>query len=79
MSFVDGLRHQLRALAGARQFARELDEEMHFHLSLDAMQREHATCGSLSSEDAHFAARRRFGNLTSLTEETRSRRWAPTA
>ena len=72
MSFVDGLRHQLRALTGARRYARELDEEMHFHLSLDAMQREHAARGSLSSEDARFAARRRFGNLTSLTEATRS-------
>ena len=72
MSFFDGLRHRIRALAGARQYARELDEEMHFHLSLDAMQREHAARGSLSGEDARFAARRRFGNLTSLTEETRS-------
>ncbi|MDQ2767375.1 MAG: ABC transporter permease [Gemmatimonadota bacterium] len=72
MSFVDGLRHQLRALTGARQYARELDEEMHFHLSLDAMQREHAARGALSSDDARFAARRKFGNLTSLTEETRA-------
>src|SRR5665647_2081562 len=72
MSFVDGLRHQLRALTGARQYTRELDEEMRFHLSLDAMQREHAARGALSSEDARFAARRRFGNLTSLTEETRT-------
>ena len=72
MSFVDGLRHQLRALTGSRQYARELDEEMHFHLSLDAMQREHAARGAMSNEDARFAARRRFGNLTSLTEETRS-------
>ncbi|MDB4911303.1 MAG: permease, partial [Gemmatimonadetes bacterium] len=72
MSLLDGLRHQLRALTGARQYARELDEEMHFHLSLDAMQREHAAHGTLSSADARFAARRRFGNLTSLTEETRS-------
>jgi putative ABC transport system permease protein len=72
MSLLDGLRHQLRALTGARSYARELDEEMHFHLSLDAMQREHAAHGALSAADARFAARRRFGNLTSLTEETRS-------
>jgi predicted permease len=72
MSLLDGLRHQLRALTGARQYARELDEEMRFHLSLDAMQREHAARGSLSSEDARFAARRNFGNLTALTEATRS-------
>src|SRR5450755_2891204 len=72
MSFVDGLRHQLRALTGTRQYARELDEEMHFHLSLDAMQREHTARGTLSAADARFAAHRRFGNLTTLTEETRA-------
>jgi predicted permease len=72
MSLLDGLRHQLRALTGARRYARELDEEMHFHLSLDAMQREHAAHGTLSTADARFAARKRFGNLTSITEDTRS-------
>ncbi|MEO7040514.1 MAG: ABC transporter permease [Gemmatimonadaceae bacterium] len=72
MSFFDGLRHKLRALTGTRQYARELDEEMHFHLSLDAMQREHAAHGELSAADARDAARRRFGNVTALTEETRA-------
>jgi putative ABC transport system permease protein len=71
MSFLDGLRHQLGALTGARRYARELDEEMQFHLSLEAMQREHAAQGMLSRSDARFAARKKFGNLTSLTEETR--------
>ena len=72
MSLVDGLRHQLRALIGSRQYARELDEELHFHLSLDAMQREHAARGTLSANEARFAARRRFGNLTSIAEATRA-------
>jgi putative ABC transport system permease protein len=72
MSLLDGLRHQLRALTGSRAYARELDEEMHFHLSLDAMQREHTARGTLSAADARFAAHRRFGNLTTLTEETRA-------
>jgi putative ABC transport system permease protein len=72
MSLLDGLRHQLRALTSSREYARELDEEMHFHLSLDAMQREHAARGALSAADARFASRRRFGNLTALTEETRA-------
>jgi putative ABC transport system permease protein len=72
MSLLDGLRHQLRALTSSREYARELDEEMHFHLSLDAMQREHGAHGALSASDARSAARRRFGNLTSLTEETRA-------
>jgi putative ABC transport system permease protein len=71
MSLLDGVRHQLRALLGARRYARELDAEMQFHLSLDAMQREHAAHGALSPADARSAARRRFGNLTSVTESTR--------
>src|SRR5438309_11843003 len=72
MSLLDGLRHQLRALTGARRYARELDEEMRFHVSLDAMQREHAAHGTLSPSDAQMAARRRFGNRTALTEDARS-------
>src|SRR6478752_4424535 len=72
MSLLDGVRHQLRALFGARRYARELDAEMQFHLSLDAMQREHAAHGALSAGDARLAARRRFGNLTSITESTRA-------
>jgi putative ABC transport system permease protein len=72
MSLLDGVRHQLRALFGARRYARELDAEMQFHLSLDAMQREHTAHGALSAADARVAARRRFGNLTSITEHTRA-------
>ncbi len=72
MSFIDGLRHQLRTLTDSRRHAHELDAEMRFHLSLDAMQREHAARGSLSARDARAAAHRRFGNLTSITEDTRA-------
>jgi hypothetical protein len=52
MSLLDGLRHQLRVLSGARRYARELDDEMHFHLTLETMQREHAGRGALSAADA---------------------------
>ena len=72
MSLLDGLRHQLRVLTGASRYAREMDDEMHFHLALETMQREHAARGSLSATDAGFAARRRFGNLTRITESSRS-------
>ncbi len=72
MSFLDGFKHRLGALTGARKYARELDEEMHFHLSLDAMHRAHSARGELSAPDADSAARRRFGNVTRLTEETRA-------
>src|SRR5437868_15452616 len=72
MSLLDGVRHRFHALTDTRRYARELEEEMRFHLSLEAMQREHAAHGTLSSANAHRAARRRFGNLTSITERTRS-------
>ena len=58
-------------LSRSREYDRELDEEIRFHLSLEAMQREHAAQGALSPRDARFAARRRFGNPTYLKEEAR--------
>src|SRR5689334_22422830 len=72
MSLLNGLQHRLRALTNTGRYARELEEEMRFHLSLEAMQREHAAHGTLSSADARDAARKRFGNLTSITERTRA-------
>jgi predicted permease len=72
MSLLDGIRHRLSVLGGARRYARELDEEMHFHLALESMQHEHAGRGSLSALDARGAARKRFGNLTMLTEDSRA-------
>jgi putative ABC transport system permease protein len=71
VSLFTALRHRLRVLLRPRSFQRDLDEEVRFHLSLDAMQQEHAAGGALSPADAGFAARRRFGNLTYLKEETR--------
>ena len=71
MSFFDGLRHRLRVLARPRVYDRELDEELHFHLSLEAMQQEQAGRGALSPRDARGKARRRFGNPTYHKEETR--------
>jgi len=72
MSLLNGLQHRLRALTNTGRYARELEEEMRFHLSLEAMQRKHAAHGTLSSADARDAARKRFGNLTSITERTRA-------
>jgi len=68
---LDMLRYRLRVLLRPEQHARDLDEEIRFHLSLEAMQREHAARGALSSNDARWAARRRFGNLTTTKEEAR--------
>src|SRR5262245_60008584 len=63
MSLLDAARHRLRVLFRSDAYARELDEEMRFHLSLDAHQ---------YPSGAEFdAARRRFGNTTYYKEETR--------
>ena len=71
MSFFDGIRHRARMLLNRADYERELDEEMRFHLDLDASQREHDARGSLSPRDARYAALRRFGNVTHHKEETR--------
>ena len=71
MSFFDAIRHKLRVLVRPADYDRELEEEVRFHLALEAMQQEHGARGALSPVDARFAARRRFGNPTYLKEETR--------
>jgi predicted permease len=71
MSFLDGWRHRLRVFGRPRSYDRDLEEEMRFHLSLEAMQQEHAARGSLTQRDARARARRRFGNPTFHKEETR--------
>jgi predicted permease len=57
-------------LAGAGRRAREsaeLDEEMRFHREM--LERD-ATLAGLSADDARYAARRRFGNRTWISEES---------
>lgn len=72
MSLLDAARHRLRVWLRPAQYDRELNEERDFHLSLDAMQREHAARGTLTGADAQFAARKRFGNTTMIKEESRT-------
>lgn len=64
MSWLDGLRHRLRAVLNPSDYERELREEHEFHQELDARQ--------LRDADA---ARRRFGNRTHYQEETRDMTW----
>src|SRR5256885_16832344 len=71
MSFLDALRYRLRVLGRPQTHDQEVDEEFRFHLSLEVMQQEHAARGALSTRDAGFRARRRFGNPTYHKEETR--------
>ena len=68
MSIFHALRHRLAVAFWRSRYDRELDEEMRFHLSLDAMQ---VVRDGVSASDARDAARRRFGNVTYLQEETR--------
>jgi putative ABC transport system permease protein len=65
------VRHRLSVLIHGGAYEREMDEEMQFHLALEAMQQATAARGRLSGEEARFAARRHFGNVTYLKEETR--------
>ena len=64
MSLIDGLRYRLRALFGPERHARELGEEIDFHLTLDG--------GAHRGSDASGRARRRFGNVGRYKEETRT-------
>jgi hypothetical protein len=59
---------RLKALVNRRRLERDLDDELAFHV---AMREEKIASGGTSSEDAHYAARQRFGNTTSLKESTR--------
>ncbi|HTJ22190.1 MAG TPA: ABC transporter permease [Gemmatimonadaceae bacterium] len=69
MSVLAALRHRLRTLLRPAAYARELREEIEFHLSLEAMEQSRGPEGSM--DDAPYAARRRFGNVTRYSEETR--------
>lgn len=71
MSFLDGWWHRVRVFFSRNRYQRELDEQARFHLSLEAMQQEHAGQGSVSPEAAAAGARRRFGNLMQVQEATR--------
>ena len=64
MSWFDGLRHRLRPLLDPRGPERDVEDEMRFHLELDAMH-----------ERDPFRARRRFGSPTYYREEIRRASW----
>ena len=66
MSLLDALRYRLRVLRDPGAYDRDLDEEFRFHLSLEAMQQQHAARGSLSARECTPAKRpsRRWLNLS---------------
>ena len=57
MGIFAALRYRFRALFRADAFARELKEEIDFHLSLEAMQTERAATDDAVRGDAPYAAR----------------------
>lgn len=69
MSLLAAIRYRLRAFFRAGAHARELREEMELHLELEAM--DYRAGPDAVPDEAPWAARRRFGNITRYTEETR--------
>jgi predicted permease len=59
---------RLKALVNRRRLDSDLDEELAFHM---AMREQNLSETSESPDDARFAARKHFGNQTSLKEATR--------
>ena len=68
MSFVDGLRHRVRAFLRRDAYEAEMDEEIRFHLETEAM---HEANAGHRAEDSLTTARRRFGRACAVKEEAR--------
>jgi len=66
--FVSHLWRRLLSLLRRRRHEREMEEEMRFHLE---MQIEQNLSSGMAAEEAHYAARRQFGNQTWLKEASR--------
>src|SRR5690349_21131088 len=66
---MNSLFRKLRWFAHRSRKETDLREELEFHLSEEAHQREST---GLPPEEAHFAARRELGNLALVQENTRS-------
>src|SRR5262245_53641636 len=60
--------HRLVAIVRRRRLDRDLDDEIAFHLSM--REAEYRAAGA-EAEQARAAARRRFGNVVHLKEQTR--------
>src|SRR5262245_17083944 len=68
MNTVRQLWRRLLSLMRKGRLEREMEEEMRFHLE---MQIEQNLASGMAAEDAHYAARRQFGNQTWLKEASR--------
>jgi putative ABC transport system permease protein len=66
--FLSQLWRRLLSLLRRGRYEREMEEEMRFHLE---MQIEQNLSSGMAAEEAHYAARRQFGNQTWLKEVSR--------
>jgi predicted permease len=66
--WLTSVRLKWKALVKRRKLDRDLEEELRFHL---AMREEKNRAAGLAADDAPFAARRKFGNITLLKEACR--------
>jgi putative ABC transport system permease protein len=66
--FVSQLLRRLLSLLRRGRYEREMEEEMRFHLE---MQIEQNLASGMAPDEARYAARRQFGNLTWLKEVSR--------
>jgi len=65
---ISALWLRLKALVRRRELDRDLDDELQFHL---AMREQKLREQGVSAEEAPYAARRQFGNVTQLKETSR--------
>jgi putative ABC transport system permease protein len=68
MSRIQGIWHRIRVLFRGARYLREQDDELRFHLELDAMHNSH---DGVPRAEVEHVARRRIGNLSMLREELR--------
>jgi putative ABC transport system permease protein len=66
--WLSSTRLRLKAMWKSRALDRELQEEMAFHLEMRERKLQSA---GVDGEEAHYAARRAFGNIAKLKEDTR--------
>src|SRR5215475_12852310 len=66
--FLSRLWRRMLSLLRRGRYEREMEEEMLFHLE---MQIELNLAAGMATEEAHYAARRQFGNQTWLKEVSR--------
>ncbi len=67
MNWLRELARRLGMLVHRRQFDADLEEEMRLHLEL---RHQDQLESGMTADDAQAAARRRFGNVTSLRERS---------